>query len=195
MGFPGEEIVSAAIEKFSDGVIRKMDEGEARRNREFSYKLKELEFYKGNYDKEIKAVFDAWFNLLQNSLLAGNKHLTQEQKKRYQKALDEAIKPDNAFKLKISTMKYGGTETGKALALFSQVSFASNSEDKPPKFAMVYVICVLLSTLKREILGQDLAPLTILQILLNDYSESSDLINCSRCYVEDKMAELFPDEQ
>ena len=35
MGFPGEEIVSTAIGKFSDGVMRKMDEGEARRNREF----------------------------------------------------------------------------------------------------------------------------------------------------------------
>lgn len=49
MGFPGEEIVSAAIDKFGDGIIQKMDEAEARRNREFSYRLKELEFYKGNY--------------------------------------------------------------------------------------------------------------------------------------------------
>lgn len=44
MGFPGEEIVSTAIEKFSEGVIQKMEESEARRDREFSYKLKELEF-------------------------------------------------------------------------------------------------------------------------------------------------------
>ena len=103
MGFPGEEIVSTAIGKFSDGVMRKMDEGEARRNREFSYKLKELEFYKGNYDKEIKSIFFSWFNLLQNSLLASGKHLTVEQKKKYQKLRDDTLKPDNALKLKINT--------------------------------------------------------------------------------------------
>ena len=84
MGFPGEEIVSTAIEKFSEGVIQKMEESEARRDREFSYKLKELEFYKSNYDKEIKSIFDAWFNLLQNSLLSENRNLTEDQRKKYQ---------------------------------------------------------------------------------------------------------------
>lgn len=195
MSFPGEEIVSTAIEKFSDGVMRKMDEGEARRNREFSYKLKELEFYKGNYDKEIKSIFDSWFNLLQHSLLASGKHLTVEQKKKYQKLRDDALKPDNALKLKINTMKYGGTETGKALALFSQISFALNTDEKVPKFASVYVTCVLLSTLKREILGQNITPLTIVQVLITDYFEQSDVINESRCYVEEKWADLFPGEQ
>lgn len=195
MEFPGETIVSTTIEKISDGILKKMDESEARRDREFSYKLKELEFYKGNYDKEIKGIFDSWFNLLQNSLLADNKHLTAEQKKKYQKMLEEALKPDNALKLKINTMKYGGTETGKALALFSQVSFAIGNGEDCPKFATVYVICVLLSTLKREILGQDIAPMTILKVLLNDYLEKSDLINDSRCYVEEKQVELFSEEQ
>lgn len=61
MGFPGEELVGAALEKFGDGVIQKMTEAEAKRDREFSYKLKELEFYKSNYDKEIKSIFDSWF--------------------------------------------------------------------------------------------------------------------------------------
>lgn len=195
MGFPGEEIVSTAIEKFSDGVIRKMDEGEARRNREFSYKLKELEFYKGNYDKEIKGIFNDWFNFLQNSLLADSKHLTEEQKKTYQKKIAEMLKPDKALKLKIDTMKYGGTETGKALALFSQITYAANSGEEMPKFAVVYVVCVLLATLKREILGQDIAPLTIVQVLITDYFEKIDVINEGRCYVEDKMKLLFPDEQ
>ena len=41
MGFPGEELVGAALEKFGDGVIQKMTEAEAKRDREFSYKLKE----------------------------------------------------------------------------------------------------------------------------------------------------------
>lgn len=187
--------ITAALEAFSKGAIQKMEESEARRDREFSYKLKELEFYKGNYDKEIKNIFDGWFNLLQNSLLANSKHLAPEQKKKYQKALDDALKPDNAMKLKINTMKYGGTETGKALALFSQISFGAGNEEQVPQFVIIYVTCVLLSTLKREILGQDITPLTIVQVLISDYFEKSDLINESRCYVEDKMAELFPDEQ
>ena len=195
MGFPGEEIVSTAIEKFSDGVMRKMDEGEARRNREFSYKLKELEFYKGNYDKEIKGIFNDWFNFLQNSLLVENKHLTEEQRKTYQKRIAEMFKPDKALKLKIDTMKYGGTETGKALALFSQITYAANNGEEMPKFAVVYAVCFLLATLKHEILGQDIAPLTIVQVLITDYFEKFDVINEGRCYIEDKMKLLFPDEQ
>lgn len=193
MGFPGEDIVTTAIEKFSDGVLKKMDESEARREREFSYKLKEMEFYKGNYDKEIKGVFDGWFDFLQNGLLATKNGLTQEQQRKYQKALNNALQPDNALKLKIKTMKYGGTETGKALALFSQVSSDSEVDDCP-KLAVMYVVCVLLSTLKREILGQEIAPQTILMVLLNDYFENLEVINDSRCYVEEKWKELFPEE-
>lgn len=192
MGFPGEEMVATAIEKLSDGIIAKMNESEARREREFAYKLKELEFYKANYDKEIKSIFDGWFDLLQNSLLANNKNLTPEQQKKYKKALDEALKPDTALKLKIRTMKYGGTETGKALALFSQISFDKDAEYS--KYDVTYVICVLLSTLKQEILGQEIAPLTIIKVLINDYFENADLINESRCRIEEKQAELFPEE-
>ena len=192
MGFPGEELVATAIDKFSDGVIAKMNENEARREREFAYKLKELEFYKANYDKEIKSIFDGWFDLLQNSLLANNKNLAPEQQKKYKKALDDALRTDNALKLKIRTMKYGGTETGKALALFSQISFGKDAECS--KYAVTYVICVLLSTLKQEILGQEIAPLTILKVLITDYFENADVINQSRCYIEEKQAELFPEE-
>ncbi|MCD8145579.1 MAG: hypothetical protein LUD79_09690 [Oscillospiraceae bacterium] len=193
MGFPGEELVAVAIEKFSDGVIKKMDESEARRNREFSYKLKELEFYKGNYDKEIKSVFDRWFDFLQYSLLSGNKHLTEDQRKSYKKKVNDFLKPDKALKLKIDTMKYGGTETGKALALFSQIGFTA--EEDNPKFDAVYGICILLSTLKHEILGQEIAPDTILKVLLTDYSEKSDMINESRVAVEKLKLDLFPEEQ
>lgn len=191
MGFPGEELVATALDKFSDGIIAKMNENEARRDREFSYKLKELEFYKGNYDKEIKGIFDGWFDLLQNSLLANNKNLAPEQQRKYKKALDESLKPDTALKLKIRTMKYGGTETGKALALFSQVSFDKDAEYS--KFDITYVICVLLSTLKQEILGQEIAPLTIIKVLINDYFENAELINESRCHIEEKRVELFPE--
>ena len=105
------------------------------------------------------------------------------------------LKPDKALKLKIDTMKYGGTETGRALALFSQITYAAKNGEEMPKFAMVYVVCVLLSTLKHEILGQDISPLTIVQVLITDYFEKIDVINEGRCYVEDKMKLLFPDEQ
>lgn len=57
MGFPGEEIVTKAVESLSSSLIRKMDAAEARRERDFSLKLKELEFYKSNYDKELKKIF------------------------------------------------------------------------------------------------------------------------------------------
>ena len=75
------------------------------------------------------------------------------------------------------------------------ITFWLNKDNRIPKFASVYVTCVLLSTLKREILGQNITPLTIIQVLITDYFEKSDLVNESRCYVEGKMKELFPDEQ
>ena len=130
MSFPGEELVSTALEKIIDSAIHKMDQAEARRDREFSYKLKELEFYKSNYDKEIKSIFDSWFDILQNSLLSNNRKLAEPQRQKYIKAFNEALKPDTVVKLMIKTMKYGGTETGKALALFSQISH-TDDDNRP----------------------------------------------------------------
>lgn len=86
--------VTAALEAFTKGAIQKMEESEARRDRDFSYKLKELEFYKSNYDKEIKSLFDDWFNFLQNALLSTNKYLSLEEQKKYKKAVAEASKPE-----------------------------------------------------------------------------------------------------
>jgi hypothetical protein len=193
MNFPGEEIFSTAIEKMVDSAIHKMDQAEARRDREFSYKLKELEFYKGNYDKEIRDIFDTWFNFLQNSLLAHRNDITSEQKKKYERAISESLKPETAIKLKVKTMKYGGTETGKILALFSQISY--ENEDEHPFFAPAYVVCLLLSTLKQEILGQTMEPITILQVLLNDYFEKASIINEARAYVEEKYRTMFGDSE
>ncbi|MCD8006638.1 MAG: hypothetical protein LUF29_06655 [Oscillospiraceae bacterium] len=193
MGFPGEELVSKALESFSNGVMKKMDESEARRDREFSYKLKELEFYKGNYDKEIKSVFDRWFDLLQNTLLAGKESLSPEQKKPYQTKMKNSLQADKVIKLYIDTIKYGGTETGKALALFSQVCYVNSKENNLP-IAFVYAICVLLSTLKQEILGQEIAPDTILKILLTDYDQKYDTIKDGRDYVEEVRKNLFPED-
>ncbi len=187
--------ITAALEAFSQGAIQKLEESEARRDREFSYRLKELEFYKSNYDKEIKGLFDDWFNFLQNALLSTNKYLSLDEQKKYKKAVAEASKPDNVVKRAIKTMKYGGTETGKALALVNQVTIISETDEACPSFAKQYAVCMLLSTLKKEILGQEITPITIMQILTNDYLEYAEVINQGRCYVEEKMAELFPDEQ
>lgn len=194
MSFPGEELVTTAIEKIADGVIHKMDVAEERRNREFSYKLKELEYYKGNYDKEIRTIFEKWFDFLENTLVSTSTKASEDIRRQRQKKVENLLKYENVIRLKIDTMKYGGTETGKALALFSQLSYDTNEDDDAPKFAMVYAVCKLLSTLKKEILGQEISPLTILKILLNDYDEAADMINESRAYVEETNRQLFGDE-
>ena len=190
MGFPGEEIVSKAIEKFSDGIIQKMEQAEAKRSREFAYQIRELEFYKGNYDKEIKKIFDSWFDFLQNTLIANNKNVDEPTKRHYQKEIDKFLKPENAITLKIQTMKYCGTETGKVLALFSQISYDISKDEAKTKFSVVYVTSLLLSTMKREVLGQEIDPTTILKVLLNDFEENVDLINEGRSYVEKRRKEL-----
>lgn len=188
MNFPGEELISTAIDKFSDGVIKKMDNAEEKRNREFALKIKELEYYKSNYDKEIKSVFDRWFDLLQNTLISTNKATPEETKKQYKKKVDNFLKIENVTKLKIDTMKYGGKKTGEALAVFSQISYNSSDDDK---YAGVYSICELLSVLKTEILGQNLEPETIIKILITDYDENKRLIKESKDIIEKKHKELF----
>lgn len=191
MGFPGEEIISTAIDKFCEGVIQRMNEAEEKRNREFAYKLKELEFYKGNYDKQIKKIFDGWFSFLQNVLIAGNKNVEDSVKKHYQREVDKFMKPENAISLKIETMKYCGTQTGRVLALFNQISYDLSKDVEVPKFASVYVTCLLLSTMKQEILGQEIEPMTIIKVLLNDYEENADVIYDGYTYVEERRKELF----
>ena len=191
MGFPGEEIVSTAVEKLSDTLIQKMDHAEEKRNREFTYQLRELEFYKGNYDKEIKKIFDEWFDFLQNTLIITNKNVEDSVKRQYQREVDRFSKPEKCISLKIQTIKYCGTETGKILALFSQISYDTNKRGNIPKFAMVYVTCLLLSVMKREVLGQIIDPRTILKVLLVDYEEMADTVNEAAAYVEERRSELY----
>ena len=92
MGFPGEEIVTKAVESLSSSLIKKMDAAEARREREFSLKLKELEFYKSNYDKELKKIFDYWFELVRVVLIKDNKNLSQAERDKYAKEYGEYLK-------------------------------------------------------------------------------------------------------
>lgn len=56
---------------------------------------------------------------------------------------------------------------------------------------MVYVTCLLLSVMKREVLGQIIDPRTILKVLLVDYEEMADTVNEAAAYVEERRSELY----
>lgn len=102
------------------------------------------------------------------------------------------MKPEKAIELKVQTMEYRGTETGKMLALYNRITTEGiNGIEGFPKFANAYAICLLLATMKKEILGRNLAPMTIIKILIRDYEESAGIINEARAYVEQRKGELF----
>lgn len=50
-------LISTAIEQVVAGVQIKVSQIEESRNREFLYQMKELEFYKSNYEKDLKGIF------------------------------------------------------------------------------------------------------------------------------------------
>lgn len=64
MEIPGEGLISTAIEQVVAGVQIKVSQIEESRNREFLYQMKELEFYKSNYEKDLKGIFDYWFDVV-----------------------------------------------------------------------------------------------------------------------------------
>lgn len=61
-----------------------------------------------------------------------------------------------------------------------------------PTFATANATCFLLSVMKKDVLGQEIAPLTILKVLINDYEENAHVINEGQAYVEGRKSELFP---
>ena len=121
MEVPGESVVNTIVEKVSDGIIAKMNINEERRNREFTYQLKELEFYKSGYDKELRSLFDYWTELVWLAQFKDNGCLSQSEKEKYNKRYNELIHIDKIAKNKINTIKYGGKETGRVLALQSKL--------------------------------------------------------------------------
>ena len=52
MRLPFEKTVTTAIEQISAGIQIKFNQIEENRNREFMHNMKELEFYKSNYEKD-----------------------------------------------------------------------------------------------------------------------------------------------
>lgn len=181
MSLPGEELVSTAIETLSEGLIKKMDEAEANRDREFAYRLKELEFYKTNYDKELRDVFDYWFELVRVSHIMGNTNLTAQEKERYQRKHKELIGIDKISKYKMNTLKYGGVETSRALAI-ENVLHQEKYSDKP-EFVSLYMFCAILAVLKKDILGQELDPANVIRVLVNDYDENEAAISDAKKYI------------
>ena len=189
---PGEDIISTAIEKFSDGIIHKMDEAEQRRNREFAYRLKELEFYKGNYDKEIKEIFESWFGLLQNIMLSTNPNLTEATRQKYAQKVNDTVSAEKGIRLKIRTLMFCGTQSAKALALFNRISIKHAEIEN--KFASVYVTCLLLSVLKKDVLGQELPPLILVQSIFNDYEKNIGIIEEGVRYVNCEWRDVFGED-
>ena len=82
----------------------------------------------------------------------------------------------------MNTLKYGGTETGRVFALESKLH-QKKYKDQPDSTAL-YMWCAILSVLKKEILGQDLDPLDIIQVLVNDYDDNEKQILNARKYIE-----------
>ena len=181
MNFPGEELVSTAIETLSDGLIKKMDEAESKREREFAIKLKELEFYKSNYDKDLRDIFDFWFETVRITHIKDNKNLTSQEKEKYAKQYKERLAVDKISRYKMNTLKYGGVETGRVFALENKLH--QEKYNNQPQSVALYMWCAILAVLKKEILGQDIDPTDIIQVLVNDYDENKKVIDKAKRYI------------
>lgn len=181
MGFPGEEIVTKAVESLSSSLIRKMDAAEARRERDFSLKLKELEFYKSNYDKELKKIFDYWFELVRVVLIKDNKNLSQAERDKYAKEYAEYLKVDKISKYKMDTLKYGGKETGRVFAIETKLHQTEYQEK--PEMTALYMWCAILAVLKRDILGQEIEVADIIQVIVNDYDTHIEEVSSAKEYI------------
>ena len=173
IALPFESVVKTAIEQISLGVQVKIAQDEEKRNREF---------YKNSYDKELRQVFDYWFDLARATMLTANENLTKSAKEKADKELSQLTSLSTISKKKMDTLKYGGKETCRVLALYSQMQHHPFMNDNP--IGHVYLFCKVLSVIKRDILGQDVDPLNIIKVLINDYSENEKEVLRSRKYIE-----------
>lgn len=191
MSFPGEELVSAAIQSFAEGIMKKMDEAESKRDREFSFKMKELEYYKSNYDKEIKDIFDYWFDVVRVTHIKDNPNLTAAQRSNYEKRYSELTNVDKVAKYKMNTLKYGGTETGRIFAIENKLH-QSKYQDQPGSTAL-YMWSAILAVIKKEVLGQDLSPTDIIQVLVTDFDDHEHEIEKARDYIKNLYQRVYGD--
>lgn len=192
MGFPGEEIVSTTVEKIADGVIQKMEEAEARREREFIYRIKELEYYKSNYDKELKDIFNFWFELVRVTHIKDNKNLSPQEREKHQKKYNDMMKVDKIARYKMNTLKYGGEETGRIFAIESKLHQEKYSDQ--PKATALYMWCSILAVLKKEILGQIIDPTDIIQVLVTDFDDNASKIDDAKKYIKTVYEKYYGEE-
>ena len=185
MELPGEGLIKSAIEQIVSGVQIRVSQIEESRNREFMHQMKELEFYKSNYERDLKDIFDYWFEVVRITHIKDNKHLTPQERERHNKKYLELVKVDKIAKYKMNTLKYGGSATSRVLALKNKLQQERYADQ--PSFVPTYMFCKILSVLKKDILGQDLDPLHIIQVLVNDYDDNEEKIIEAQKYVEDKL--------
>ena len=175
MELPLENLVSTAIEQISTGVQLKISQIEEQKNRDFTYQLKELEFYKSNYEKDLKDIFNYWFDVVRVTHIKDNKNLTSAERQKYEKQYNELLKVTKISKYKMNTLKYGGLETGRILSLESTLH--NKKYENQPETTAMFVWCTVLSVLKKEILGQDTEPLDIIRVLVNDLYDDDNYEN------------------
>ena len=192
MEVPGESVVNTIVEKVSDGIIAKMNINEERRNREFTYQLKELEFYKSGYDKELRSLFDYWTELVWLAQFKDNGCLSQSEKEKYNKRYNELIHIDKIAKNKINTIKYGGKETGRVLALQSKLQQEKYKDQ--PTLVIVYMWCSVIAVLKKEILGQFISTTDIMQILITNLDDNMEEIKKAKEYIKKVYKETYKEE-
>lgn len=192
MEVPGESVVNTIVEKVSDGIIAKMNINEERRNREFTYQLKELEFYKSGYDKELRSLFDYWTELVWLAQFKDNGGLSQSEKEKYNKRYNELIHIDKIAKNKINTIKYGGKETGRVLALQSKLQQEKYKDQ--PTLVIVYMWCSVIAVLKKEILGQFISTTDIMQILITNLDDNMEEIKKAKEYIKKVYKETYKEE-
>lgn len=172
MELPLENLLSTAIEQISSGVQLKVSQIEEQRNREFTYQLKELEFYKSNYEKDLKDIFNYWFDLVRLTHIKDNKNITQNEKQKFQKQYEDLMSIPKIAKYKMNTLKYGGLETGRILALESTLH--NKKYNNQPETVALVVWCTILSVLKKDILGQDTDAIDIIRVLTNDLYDNDN---------------------
>lgn len=183
------EKISKAVEIISENVIQRMEEAEKRREREFTYKLKELEYYKSNYDKELKDIFNYWFDIVRITHIKDNKNLSTNEKEKYQKKYDEMMKVDKISRYKINTLKYGGKETGRAFAL--EMKLHQDKYNHQPLATALFMWCAILAVLKKEILGQEINPLDIIQVFVNDFDDNEEKIKEARDFASNVYQHVY----
>lgn len=189
MELPFESTINTAIEKISDGVINKMNHAEEKRNREFTYQLKELEFYKSNYEKDLKDIFDYWFELVKITHIKDNENLTEQERQRFRKKYTEMLSVSKVATLKMNTLKYGGTETGRVLAVENALHQKKYADQ--PESTALFIWCSVLAVLKKDILGQDLDPVDIIRVLVNDFDDNIDNVKNAKKYVKKIYKDIY----